>query len=100
MFMHSFSDRVTLDRNEVYKEPSEPPMKYVTPNAGIRDDKVGTAYEYPSDDEEDGDDDAITQVQADELSSSNEDFVTPKKRKASEVSRNMELLDDSDSDSE
>ncbi len=98
MFMHSFSNRVTLDRNKVYGDSELPPTikyEYVTPNAGVGGDKV-SSYEPSSDD--DGDvDDAVTQAQVEELSSA-DDFVTPKKRKASDVSRSIELLEDSDSE--
>lgn len=83
MFMHSLSDRVTLDRDEVFVDC---PMKYVTPNSGAGDNKV-SGYDTSSDDEDE--DDAITQVQMEEELSSADDFITPKKRKASSI----ELLD-------
>ena len=85
MFMHSLSDRVTLDRDEVF----DCPMKYVTPNSGAGDSKV-SGYDTSSDDEDDAiEDDAITQVQMEEEVSLADDFITPKKRKASSI----ELLD-------
>jgi hypothetical protein len=83
MFMHSLSDRVTLDRNEVFIHP----MKYVMPNSGAGDSKV-SGYDTSSDDKDDAiEDDDITQVQMEEELSSVDEFTTPKKRKASSIER-------------
>jgi hypothetical protein len=85
MFMHSLSDRVTLDRDEVFVRP----MKYVTPNSGAGDSKV-SGYDTSFAGEDDViEDDAITQVQMEEELSSADEFNAPKKRKASSI----ELLD-------
>jgi hypothetical protein len=95
MFMHSSSNHITLDRNELdrnelYKDPIKQkshPVKNVTPNAGVGDRSSS------DDDKYDDVDDAIMQVDVGELSSADE-FVTPQKRKASEVSTSsIELLD-------
>jgi hypothetical protein len=95
MFMHSSSNFVTLDRNkldwnELYKDPVKQkscPVKFVSPNAGVGDELSS------EDDKYDDVDDAITQVDVGEFSSADESVVTPKKRKASEVSHSIELLD-------
>jgi hypothetical protein len=47
MFMHSLSDRVTLDRDNVFVHP----MKYVTPNSGAGNSKV-SSYDTSSADED------------------------------------------------
>ena len=95
MFMHSFTNRVTLDREEVFggtfldSEKKCAAINSVTPNT----------YGTSSDDEgEDGDvEDSTTQVHTEDQTE--DEFTTPKKRKASEVSTSIELVDsDSDSD--
>jgi hypothetical protein len=86
MFMHSLSDRVTLDRDDVFVRP----MKYVTPNSGGAGDSKVSGYDTSSADEDDAiEDDAITQVQMEEELSSADEFTTPKKWQASSI----ELLD-------
>jgi hypothetical protein len=76
MFVHSFSNPITLDWNEVYQDSKQKslPIKYVMPN-------VGVGNKLSSDDDKNDDvDHAITQVQVEELPLADE-FVTPKKAK-------------------
>jgi hypothetical protein len=59
MFMYSFSNPVTLDRNEVYEDPEHKsrPIKCVTPNAGVSNGLSS------NDDKDDDVDNAMMQVQ-------------------------------------
>jgi hypothetical protein len=72
--MHSLSDCAALDRDKVF----DCPMKYATPDSGAGGSKV-SGYDTSSNDEDNAiKDDAIMQVQLEELSLADE-FTTPKK---------------------
>jgi hypothetical protein len=84
MFMHSITNRVTLERDEVYETDGNlkrVPVQYVTPNS-VADSKL-SGYGSYTDSEEDVDD-AITQVDKENFSpqAANEFATPPRKRKA------------------
>jgi CCR4-NOT transcriptional regulation complex NOT5 subunit len=84
MFIHSNTNRVTLERDEVYKTDNgnlqRVPVKYVNPNSAA--DLKLSGHKTCTDLDEDVDN-AITQVDKENfLPDATNKFATPRKRKA------------------